>query len=78
MRVIKFFAKTPDAENIEPYVWYIEDNLKPSQIIDKIEEFLRRNKLICYLSSFVLFDTAKEYEDAVKKEIEQFQKRYTF
>jgi hypothetical protein len=77
MRVIKFFTKRIDDDKIEPYIWYIEDKLKPSQIVNKIEEFLRRNQLICYLSSFALFDSAKEYENTIKKEIEQFKNRYT-
>jgi len=76
MRVIKFFTKKLDEEKIEPYVWYIEDSLRPSKILERIEEFLRRNHLICYMSSFVLFESVKEYEDSIKKELVSFKQKH--
>ena len=76
MRVIKFFTKKPDDGKIDTYVWYIEDSMKPSKIIEKIESFLRQNQLICYLSSFVLFASAKEYEASIKTEIVNSKNKY--
>lgn len=77
MRVVKFFTKKILNDTIKPYVWYIEDSLKYSEIVNKIEDFLRQEQLICYLSSFLIFDSVKEYEETVKKEI-QINKDKTF
>lgn len=69
MRVIKFFTKNPATDEIVPYVWYIEDKLKRSDIVRKIEEFLFREGLICYLSTFMLYANPKEYEKEVTDQL---------
>jgi len=76
MRVIKFFAKSIDEDKIEPYVWYIEDRLKRSEICKRIEEFLRKNKLICHMSSFILYINAKEYEANIKDQLDHSKNKY--
>lgn len=62
MKVIKFFTLDQANAKLEKVVWYIEENMKPSKIVAKVETFLRINKLSCYLGFIKLYHSRQDFD----------------